>query len=60
MACRDNYLSLYTRAAAQFRDLALAHADGSVRNLLALSLASNLGPLVAVNFGPCVAACWTR
>jgi len=35
MACRDNYLSLYTRAAAQFRDLALAHADGSVRNLLA-------------------------
>jgi hypothetical protein len=25
-----------------------------------LSLASNLGPLVAVNSGPSVAACWAR
>jgi len=34
----------------------------SARNhsLNAMSLASNLGPLVAVNFGPSVAACWTR
>ncbi len=34
-ACRDGYLELYTRAAALFRDLALARADGSLRNLLA-------------------------
>lgn len=32
--CRDGYLVLYTRAAALFRDLALARADGSLRNLL--------------------------
>jgi len=34
-ACRDGYLVLYMRAAALFRDLALARADGSLRNLLA-------------------------
>jgi len=34
-ACRDGYSALYTRAAALFRDLALARADGSLRNLLA-------------------------
>jgi DNA replication protein DnaC len=34
-ACRDGHLVLYTRAAAFFRDLALARADGSLRNLLA-------------------------
>jgi DNA replication protein DnaC len=34
-ACRDGYLVLYTRASALFRDLALARADGSLRNLLA-------------------------
>ena len=34
-ACRDGHLVLYTRAAALFRDLALARADGSLRNLLA-------------------------
>jgi DNA replication protein DnaC len=34
-ACRDGYLVLYTRAAALFRDLTLARADGSLRNLLA-------------------------
>ena len=28
-ACRDGYSSLYTRAVALFRDLALARADGS-------------------------------
>jgi DNA replication protein DnaC len=33
-ACRDGYSALYTRAAALFRDLALARADGSLRNLL--------------------------
>ena len=33
-ACRDGYLVLYTRAAALFRDLAIARADGSLRNLL--------------------------
>ncbi len=33
-ACRDGYLVLYIRAAALFRDLALARADGSLRNLL--------------------------
>ena len=33
-ACRDGYLVLYVRAAALFRDLALARADGSLRNLL--------------------------
>lgn len=34
-ACRDGHLVLYTRAAALFRDLTLARADGSLRNLLA-------------------------
>jgi DNA replication protein DnaC len=33
-ACRDGFLVLYIRAAALFRDLALARADGSLRNLL--------------------------
>src|SRR5213592_306967 len=33
-ACRDGYSALYTRAAALFRDLAIALADGSLRNLL--------------------------
>jgi DNA replication protein DnaC len=33
-ACRDGYLVLYTRATALFRDLSLARADGSLRNLL--------------------------
>jgi DNA replication protein DnaC len=34
-ACRDGYSALYTRAAALFRDLTLARADGSLRLLLA-------------------------
>ena len=34
-ACRDGHLVLYTRAAALFRELAIARADGSLRNLLA-------------------------
>jgi DNA replication protein DnaC len=34
-ACRDGYTAFYTRAAALFRDLALARADGSLRTLLA-------------------------
>ena len=34
-ACRDGYSAFYTRAAALFRDLALARADGSLRSLLA-------------------------
>ena len=34
-ACRDGYSAFYTRAAALFRDLVLARADGSFRNLLA-------------------------
>jgi DNA replication protein DnaC len=34
-ACRDGYSALYTRAAALFRDLAIARADGSLRSLLA-------------------------
>jgi hypothetical protein len=33
-ACRDGCSAFYTRAAALFRDLALARADGSFRNLL--------------------------
>jgi DNA replication protein DnaC len=33
-ACRDGYSAFYTRAAALFRDLALARADGSLRLLL--------------------------
>ena len=33
-ACRDGYSALYTRAAALFRDLAMARADGSLRLLL--------------------------
>ena len=33
-ACRDGYSAYYTRAAALFRDLGLARADGSLRNLL--------------------------
>jgi DNA replication protein DnaC len=34
-ACRDGYSALYTRAAALFRDFALARTDGSFRHLLA-------------------------
>jgi DNA replication protein DnaC len=34
-ACRDGYSALYVRAAALFRDLALARADGSLRTVLA-------------------------
>jgi DNA replication protein DnaC len=34
-ACRDGHSALYTRAAALFRDLAIARADGSLRLLLA-------------------------
>lgn len=34
-ACRDGYSSLYLRAVSLFRDLSLARADGSLRNLLA-------------------------
>lgn len=34
-ACRDGYSAFYTRAAALFRDLAIARADGSLRHLLA-------------------------
>jgi DNA replication protein DnaC len=34
-ACRDGYTALYTRGAALFRDLAIARADGSLRNLFA-------------------------
>jgi DNA replication protein DnaC len=34
-ACRDGYSALYLRAAALFRDLAIARADGSLRHLLA-------------------------
>jgi DNA replication protein DnaC len=34
-ACRDGYTAFYTRAAALFRDLALARVDGSLRTLLA-------------------------
>jgi DNA replication protein DnaC len=33
-ACRDGYLVFYSRAAALFRDLAIARADGSLRNFL--------------------------
>lgn len=33
-ACRDGYLVFYSRATALFRDLTLARADGSLRNLL--------------------------
>jgi DNA replication protein DnaC len=33
-ACRDGYSAFYARAAALFRDLALARADGSLRYLL--------------------------
>jgi DNA replication protein DnaC len=34
-ACRDGYSVLYSRATSLFRDLAIARADGSLRNLLA-------------------------
>jgi DNA replication protein DnaC len=34
-ACRDGYSALYLGAAALFRDLAIARADGSLRLLLA-------------------------
>lgn len=34
-ACRDGYSAFYTRAAALFRDLSIARADGSLRSLLA-------------------------
>lgn len=33
-ACRDGYSALYLRATVLFRELALARADGSLRNLL--------------------------
>ena len=34
-SCRDGYSALYTRAQSLFRDLAIARADGSLRDLLA-------------------------
>jgi DNA replication protein DnaC len=34
-ACRDGHSALYIRAAALFRDLAIARADGGLRSLLA-------------------------
>jgi DNA replication protein DnaC len=34
-ACRDGYSALFTRTAALFRELAMARADGSLRNWLA-------------------------
>ena len=34
-ACRDGYSALYLRAAALFRDLTIARADGGLRSLLA-------------------------
>ena len=34
-ACRDGYTVFYSRATTLFRDLAIARADGSLRNLLA-------------------------
>lgn len=34
-ACRDGHSALYMRTAALFRDLAMARADGSLRNYLA-------------------------
>ena len=34
-ACRDGHSVLYTRATTLFRDLGLARADGSLRNMLA-------------------------
>jgi DNA replication protein DnaC len=34
-ACRDGYLVFYSRATALFRDLAMARADGSLRNAMA-------------------------
>jgi DNA replication protein DnaC len=34
-ACRDGHSAFYMRAAALFRDLAIARADGSLRSLLA-------------------------
>ena len=33
-ACRDGYSALYARTQSLFRDLAMARADGSLRNLL--------------------------
>jgi DNA replication protein DnaC len=33
-ACRDGFSALYMRAAALFRDLTIARADGSLRSLL--------------------------
>ena len=33
-ACRDGFQVFYTRAAALFRDLGIARADGSLRNML--------------------------
>jgi DNA replication protein DnaC len=35
-ACRDGYSAFYIRAAALFRDLALARADGSLRSAAAV------------------------
>ena len=40
-ACRDGYSALYTRAQALFRDLAMARADGSLRNC-GLGLAASM------------------
>ena len=34
-ACRDGYSAFYVRAAALFRDLGIARADGSLRSMLA-------------------------
>ena len=43
-ACRDGYSALYARAHSLFRDLAMARADGSSRNLL--TRLSRIDPLV--------------
>jgi len=47
-ACRDGYSALYMRAAALFRDLAIARADGSLRALL--SRLSRIDVLVLDDF----------
>ena len=56
-ACRDGYRVYYTRAAALFRDLSLARADGSLRQLL--RRLNRIDVLVVDNMLHGISACYS-
>jgi hypothetical protein len=62
-------MEIYSRAAVEramkLQEVLLRATAGKIKwwqaaEMIGMGLASNLGPLVAVNSGPSVAACWTR